>query len=88
MKKQVFLLGAVLTVITGCITVFFINTALWAPGFFIAFLVTGESHEWYLGTAVFWSSTVVVNFLAYSAFSWLLIVTVERVRQENRQAKS
>jgi hypothetical protein len=88
MKKQIFLLGAVLTVVTGCITVFFINTTLWAPGFYIAFLVGGGSHEGYLGAALFWSIAVVVNFLVYSGLSWVLMVTIELIREENRQANS
>jgi hypothetical protein len=87
MKKQAFLLGAALTVITGCMAVFFVMPALWAAGIFVASVVIGESHDWYLGTVLSWSIVVTVNFLVYSAIAWLLIVTIETLREENRQAK-
>jgi hypothetical protein len=88
MKKQAFLLGAVLTVIAGGLAVFFIMPALWAPGIFVASVVIGESYDWYLGTVLSWSIVVAVNFLVYSAIAWLLIVIVEKLREENRQAHS
>ena len=87
MKRQVFTLGAVLTAIAGCISVVFINTALWAPGISVAFFINGGQVS-YLPTAVFWSIAAAVNFLVYSALSWVFIVTLKRLREEAEQARS
>jgi hypothetical protein len=86
MKRQVFALGAVLTAITGCISLFFINTALWAPGIFVAFFING-GHVSYLPATVFWSIAAAVIFFVYSALSWVLIVTLNRLREEAEQAR-
>ena len=87
MKRQAFVLGAVLTTITGCISVAFVNGALWAPGIFVAFFING-GHVSYLPTAVFLTIAGAVNFLVYSGLSWVLIVTLSRLRQEAKQARS
>jgi hypothetical protein len=86
MKRQVFALGAALTAMTGCLSVVFNNAPLWAPGISVAFLING-GHVSYLPTAVFWSIAAAVNFFVYSAFSWVLIVTLDRLREEAEQAR-
>jgi hypothetical protein len=82
MKIQVFILGALLTVLTG-ISALVSNSVLWAPGFVVAFFVNGGGHESHLGMTGIWSIAAVVNFMIYSAFSWCLILVARRIRRRS-----
>ncbi|HET9365526.1 MAG TPA: hypothetical protein VFP71_11020 [Candidatus Angelobacter sp.] len=78
-KVQALILGAIFTAVTG-ISVFAKDSVLWAPGIVVAFFINGGGHEHNLSSAGYWLVVVVVNFLAYSAFSWILLLMVKRIR--------
>ncbi len=82
MKIQVFILGAILTVLTG-ISAFVSNSVLWAPGFVVAFFINGGAHESHLGSTALWSIIAIVNFMFYSAFSWGLLVLARQIRAKS-----
>jgi hypothetical protein len=87
MKMQVFIFGAILTVLTG-ISAFVSNSVLWAPGFVVAFFINGGGHESHLGRTGMWSIAAVVNFMVYSGFSWVLILAASRIRGKKLEAGS
>jgi hypothetical protein len=82
MKIQVFILGAILTLLTG-ISAFVSNSVLWAPGIVVAFFINGGAHESHFGSTAIWSIIAIVNFMFYSVFSWGLIVVARRIRTKS-----
>ena len=88
MRNRVLVAGVSLTEITGVVCLLFSNGALWAPGIFAAFLVSGGAHENILGIGWLLSIAAVINFLIYCALSWLFFVLITRLREENEKARS
>ncbi len=80
--------GAALTTVAGMICLLFSNGALWAPGIFAAFFVSGGAHESALSIGWLLSIAAVFNFLIYCALSWAFLVLLGRLREENKKARS
>jgi hypothetical protein len=88
MRNRVVVAGAALTIVTGVIALLFSNGALWAPGIFAAFFVSGGAHENVLGIGWLLSIAAAFNFLIYSTLSWVFLVLQTRIREENKKARS